>query len=64
MIKNIGLWQAWENNFIRNDKAGYRHNARIMQSMYEEACLMGAFAPTDPLEGLDVKIKTAKILNV
>ncbi|OGW83790.1 MAG: hypothetical protein A3C47_04800 [Omnitrophica bacterium RIFCSPHIGHO2_02_FULL_51_18] len=57
-------WQKWEKSFLRNEPPDYVRNSRLMESMYQEARSMGVFSKLDPLEGLDVKIRTAKILNV
>lgn len=64
MIKNVEAWRKWEKSFIQSDPPDYLRNVRIMESMYQEARSLGVFSKLDPLEGLDVKIQTAKILNV
>jgi hypothetical protein len=34
-----------------------------MSALYKEAVALGVFPPKDPLEGIEVKIKIAKVVN-
>ncbi len=64
MIKDVRLWQAWENESLRNEPADLARNLALLDAMYQEACLLGAFPPVDSLEGIEVKFRIARVLNV
>ena len=36
----------------------------IVEALYREACLLGALPLKDPLEGIEVDIRVAKVINV
>ena len=63
MIKDVAFWEAWELEYLRNEPVDFARNLRILDAMYEHARLLGAFPPTNPLEGIEVKIRMARILN-
>ncbi len=63
MIKDIEVWRAFEDALLRSEPVDYAMNLRIAEAALDEARLLGVFPPKDPLEGLDVKIRLAKVLN-
>ncbi len=64
VIKNVALWEAWERDYLRKESADFARNLALLDAMYEHARLLGAFPPCNPLEGLEVKIQMARVLNV
>lgn len=60
----MNAWHKWERSYIQNNPPDPVRNMRMVESMYQEARSMGVFSGLDPLEGLEVKISVAKILNV
>ncbi len=64
MIKDTALWESWEREWLRSQPVDFARNLALLDAMYEHARLLGAFPPADPLEGIDVKIRMARILNV
>ena len=64
MISDKALWEAWEAEYIRSQPADFRRNLALLESMYEHARALGAFPPTDSLEGIDTKIRLARVVNV
>ena len=64
MIKNTKMLEEFEKQYLRNEAPDFFRNLRIYEGLYEEACILGIFPLKDPLEGLDIKIYTAKVLNV
>jgi hypothetical protein len=64
MIKDVTLWQEWEEAVPLREPPDFQRNLRLLESMYELARSLGAFPPADPLAGLDTKIRVARILNV
>jgi len=63
MIRNPELWRAWQDEQIRREPVDFQKNLRIANAMLKQARAMGAIPLKDPLEGLDVKIRVAKVLN-
>jgi len=63
MIKDVAFWEAWELEYLRNEAVDFARNLRLLDAMYEHARLLGAFPPANPLEGIEVKIRMAQILN-
>jgi len=64
MIKNAKLLDEWYKKHLRREPADYRRNLQLFEAMYDEARELNVLPLKDPLEGLDVKIKMAKDLNV
>ncbi len=64
MIKDVAFWEAWEQEYRRKQPVDFERNLALMDAMYEHARLLGAFPLANPLEGIEVKIRLAKVLNV
>jgi len=45
------------------EKVDVEQNLRILDAPYEEAVLLGALPPKDPLERIEVKIRIAYAVN-
>ena len=63
MVSNSKKLQAFEAERIRAEKVDVEQNFRILEALYEEAVMLGAFPPADPLEGIEVKIRIARAIN-
>ena len=63
MITNRRELEKFEKELIKNDKADLHKNLAILDALYEEAVALGVFPPKDPLEGLDVDLKIARVIN-
>ena len=63
MIKDIKTWENFEKELIRKSKPDYRENMRIFEAMYKHALFHKAIPLKNPLEGIEDKIKLAKIIN-
>lgn len=64
MIRNATEFASWEKQYRQKERLDYPHNLRIYESLYLEARKLGVFPLKDPLEGLPLKIRLAKALNV
>jgi len=42
----------------------FSQNLELLEGMYEEARSLGLFPLSDPLEGLDMKIRMARVFSV
>jgi len=63
MIRDVKFWRQWEEKGPLREPADFARNLRLYDAMYELARTLGAFPPADPLEGIENKIRVAKILN-
>ena len=63
MIKDKKYLQEFEKEIIRSRKADIANNIRIVEALYKEAVSLGVFPLKNPLEGIEVKIKIAKVIN-
>lgn len=62
MKKNKELIK-FENEFVRNIKVDIQKNFELVEEMYREAVFFDAIPPKDKLEGLEIDIKIAKVVN-
>ena len=63
MIKNTEKLQKFEDELTRKEKTDIRQNFRLVEAMYEEAVSLGVFPLKNPLDGIEVDIKIAKVIN-
>ncbi|MFH1941880.1 MAG: hypothetical protein ABIL68_07220 [bacterium] len=63
MIRNPEKVRRFENELIKNQKADVEKNFKLAEAMYEEAVELGIFPLKDPLEGIEVDIRIAKVVN-
>jgi hypothetical protein len=64
MIKNPKLLQTIEDDLARSQAPDYFRNLRTFEALYQEARLLGILPLRDPLDGIDVDIHLAAVLNV
>ncbi len=64
MIKNSEMVKNFEDEFFRNQgKLSYSQSMKLFTSMWHEAAMLGIFPPKELLEGIEVDLKIAKVLN-
>ena len=63
MIKDAEYLRRFEDNFISKQKLTYEESLRILESMWHEVRSVGVLMRKDPLEGIDVSLRIAKVLN-
>ena len=56
-------FQKFEIEFLRNGKLDLKKKFKILEALYKEAVGLGVFPLRDSLEGLDVDIRIAKVVN-
>ncbi len=54
---------AFERELTRREKPDLRRNLKIVEALFQEAVDLGVFPLKDPLEGLEVDIRVAKVIN-
>ena len=63
MIKDLKEWYAFERSLLRSEGVDWQQNFRIVEALYVQASALGAFPLQDPLDGLDVDIKIARVMK-
>lgn len=64
MIKNSHILRELEDSYARSEGRIPQEKAfKIFSAMWEEAMRLGKIPFPDPLEGIEVDIKMARILN-
>jgi len=64
MIRNRRLLDEFERSLLKSTPIDVAQNLRIIDALYEQARLLGAFPLKDPLEDIDIDIRYAKALRV
>jgi hypothetical protein len=64
MITNPSLVREFEREQLRATPADHARNLALVESLCEEARLLGVWPPGDPLEGIETDLRLAKALNV
>jgi hypothetical protein len=63
MIKNSKIVHELETELIKKDKADVIKNFHMVDSMYDEAVALGVIPMKNPLDGLEIDLKIAKVVN-
>ena len=64
MQKRRALFAKFEAAWLRMPPQDHREQLRIHEALYREAVALGIFPLQDPLEGIEVDIRLAEVLNV
>jgi hypothetical protein len=56
-------FQKFEIEILRNEKLDVKKKFKIVEALYDEAVALGTLPLEDPLEGLEVDIRIAKVVN-
>jgi len=62
MINRTRKYEEFETSLLK-EKSDIMKNFQLVDGLYKEAVELGVFPLKDPLEGLDVKIRIAKVVN-
>ena len=63
MIKDTKTLNAFEIALARQEPVNYRRNLEIFEALYHEARLLGVLPPKNPLDGIDVDVRLAKVMH-
>ena len=55
--------QKFEYDFLREEKVDIVRNFHIVEALYEEAVTLGIIPLKEPLDGIEVDLKIAKVVN-
>jgi len=56
-------FRKFEIEILRNEKLDVKKKFKIVEALYKEAVALGVFPLKDSLEGLEVDIRIAKVIN-
>lgn len=60
--RNHELWEQFEREQTTAEAPDYHRNLRYFEALYREAQLLGVLPGANPLEGIEVDIRIAKVL--
>lgn len=64
MIKDSETIEKFERDFIRGrGRISHEKSREMFAAMWKEGVAIGVLPPADPLEGVEVDIRIARILN-
>lgn len=63
MVKNPEILKDFEEEYIKNDKRTFEERLKSYRELYKHAVSLGVLPSKNPLEGIETKIKVAKIIN-
>ncbi|MBW1803397.1 MAG: hypothetical protein JRJ85_22035 [Deltaproteobacteria bacterium] len=63
MIKDSELLERFEREELKKEHHDYASALRIFEGMWLEGISLGVLPLKDPLEGIDVDIRIARMLN-
>ena len=63
MIGNKELLKSFEDDLISKNSLSYADSMNILEALWKEAVELDVLPPADPLEGIETKIRIAKVLN-
>ena len=62
MIRN-SEFQKFEMKFIKRERVDIIKNFHMVEALYHEAVTLGIMPLKNPLEGIEVDLKIAKVVN-
>jgi hypothetical protein len=64
MIKSISAWNRFEDGLMKeNPQVSFLDSLRLMEAMWNEGRKLGVLPPSNPLDGIEVDIEIARVLN-
>jgi hypothetical protein len=63
MVKNPKLLEKFNCEQIKKEKLSYLSALKIFEALWKEGVSLGVLPLKDPMEGIEVDIKIAKVLN-
>lgn len=63
MIKNPDILEQFEKERIKKEKLSFKKASKLFEGMWKEGINFGVLPSKDPLEGIEVDIRIARILN-
>lgn len=64
MIRNRKAWEEWEAAYVAKKAPNFLKNLEIVEELYSHARSLGKWRFDNGLDGLEVKLKIARVINV
>ncbi len=56
-------FRKFEIEFVKKERVDIEKNFRLVEALYHEAVTLGVLPPKKPLDGIEVDLKIAKVVN-
>ncbi len=56
-------FQKFEIEFLKKEKAEMVRNFKMVEALYDEAVTLGVIPLKNPLDGIEVDLRIAKVIN-
>lgn len=56
-------FQKFEIEFVKKERADIEKNFCLVEALHHEAVTLGVLPPKNPLDGIEVDLKIAKVVN-
>ena len=63
MVKNAHILRKFEREYAGKEKLSFHHALKIFEAMWMEALRLGSIKKAGRMEGIEAKIRMAKIVN-
>ncbi|MBI4727294.1 hypothetical protein HY768_08770 [candidate division TA06 bacterium] len=63
MVKNTEILEKFERELLAQSRLTHGQALAIVEGLRQEAVALGVWPPKNPLEGIEVDIEVARILN-
>ena len=63
VIRGVDELKRFERNFSRTHRLSHQQALAILDGLWAEGRSLGVLPPKDPMSGIDVDIRIARILN-
>ncbi len=63
LIKNSEVLEQFEREIIKKEKLSFEQALALFEAMWQEGVDLGVLPPKNTLEGIEVDIRIARILN-
>ncbi|KAF0215010.1 MAG: hypothetical protein FD174_4250 [Geobacteraceae bacterium] len=63
MIKNSTMLREMEEKYIASSRLPFEKALAIVEALWREGVSLGVLPPKDPMEGVEVDVRVARILN-
>jgi len=64
MLKRADLVKGFEKDQMRREGPDHQRNLRIAEALYDHARRLGVLPSENPLDGIEVDVRLARIINV
>jgi hypothetical protein len=63
LIRDVKAWNSFQRRFSEEHRLTHRQALAVLDGLWAEGRALGVLPPEDPMDGVDVDIRIARILN-